>query len=228
MIALAMDRGPVIFAVAVVAVVAMSAATVVSVAKLRSVEAAQNQKVVNAADLITREVAYASKFGALPEGDNRSQLISLAAMNYVVGHVSAMEYGYLEMTHRAFPEWNAGSILTDQAGICGHAATVYAAILRRFHLRTRSVLFYFKDPNGARDAHTANEVYYARRWHFFDPTYGLYYTDASGNALPITAIRHGRGRLHKDAASLTNIVENAALGDDTWFETEASTRVAYG
>jgi len=174
-----------------------------------------------------REVAwaeYADKGTGTPYSDG--QLVGLSAMNYVVGHVSTGAYGYLELFGGTLPTSKPDSILGMQAGICGHAALTFAAIVQHFGYSVRSVQFYYMTPDGTPDSHIADEVFYDGGWHFFDPTFGVYWTDANGNALAITDARAGGGTEHKDWASFTNFMEDPwYAGDDTAFETDPTTTV---
>jgi hypothetical protein len=90
------------------------------------------------------------------------------------------------------------------------------------------VTFSYLDPNGSPDGHTAAEVSYGGSWHFFDPTYGQFWTGAAGDVLSIAQIRAGLGTRVKDYALFTNLVEDASLGDDTWFITKPSTEMQTG
>jgi Transglutaminase-like superfamily len=153
-------------------------------------------------------------------------LASVAATNYVVGHVSTGEFGFLELENLPLPQATPDSILGAQAGICGHAALTFAAIIKRLGFPVRSVQFYYSTPQGDPDSHIADEVYYDDGWHFFDPTFGTFWTDAAGQVLSISDVRAQGGIEQKDSASFTNFVENAwYVGDDTAFLTDPTTTV---
>jgi len=149
-------------------------------------------------------------------------------MDYVVGHVSVTEYGYRLIFGGAVPPVDPDAALRAQAGICSHSAATFVAIVRQLGLSVRHVFFNYTYPNGAADGHDAVEVFYDSGWHYFDPTYGELWTDASGNVLPISQIRAGAGTLQKDVASFTNIFQDAVFGNDTWFVTDAATTVGLG
>jgi hypothetical protein len=167
----------------------------------------------------------------------RGQFIAEAAMDYVVGHVSVGAYGYLELVHREPPggqhlppyRENVNTVLATQTGICVHAERSFAAIVASCGFRVRDVGFDFVDPTGAPDSHAAAEVFYDHGWHFFDPTYGQFWTDPAGNVLSINDVRAGQGVEHRDNASFTNVIEdrNAPGGKDTWFETDPATTVIF-
>ena len=180
-----------------------------------------------AEEQVRREVAWAEhadKDTGTPFSDG--QLVGLSAMNYVVGHVSAGAYGYLELFGGALPTSKPDSILGTQAGICGHAALTFAAIVQHLGYSVRSVQFFYTTPDGTADSHIADEVFYDGGWHFFDPTFGVYWTDGNGNALAITDARAGGGTEHKDDVSFTNVIEDPwYAGDDTAFETDPATTV---
>jgi hypothetical protein len=95
-------------------------------------------------------------------------------MNYVVGHVLAPEYGYRNaIAHLPLPNLaDANSALGLEAGICGDAAFAFKSIVEAFDLPVRSVGFYY-----AGGEHIAAETFYAGNWHYFDPTWGIYFDD---------------------------------------------------
>jgi hypothetical protein len=175
---------------------------------------------------VHREVNWAQ---AAAGPQSAGALTSLSAMNYVVGHVSAGAYGYLELNGLPLPNSNLDVILGVQAGICGHAAIVFAKIMENFGYPVQSVQFYWTLPDGTAEDHIAVEVYFDAGWHYFDPTYGLYWTNSSGNVLSITDERTNGGTEHKDDISFTNLIESTWFGgDDTAFETDPGTTVVVG
>lgn len=177
-----------------------------------------------AIEQVRREVAYVRGGVSYSYG----QLVSEAAMDYTVGHVSDTAYGYLEWFGGTLPGFDPNDILAAQAGICGQAANVFAGIVSAFGFPVRSVQFYYDDPGGIPDVHVTVEVYYDGGWHMFDPTYGQFWTASSGAVLSIADVRAGSGTLQKDVASFTNVFEDAVLGNDTWFVTDPATRVVIG
>ena len=179
-----------------------------------------------AVEQVRREVAYESS--RLPYSQGR--LVAQAAMDYVVGHVSASAYGYLETEGLPLPAPTASAVLAIQAGICGHAALTFAAIVRQFGFDARSVQFYYTDPSGPAglgtpDSHIADEVFYDGGWHFFDATFGDYFVDANGDVLSITDERTSGGTEIKDLSSFTNLAEDYFYGNGTAFETDPATTV---
>ena len=175
---------------------------------------------------VQREVAYVQGGVSYSQG----QLVSEAALDYVTGHVSDTAYGYLEVFGGALPSQDPDSALGAQAGFCVHAAVAFEAIVKQFGLQVRTVQFFYDDPGSppAPDTHVAVETFYDGGWHFFDSTFGQFWTDASGHVLSISDVRAGLGSLQKDLASFTNVFEDAVFGDDTWFETDPATRVVIG
>lgn len=180
---------------------------------------------------IRREVRWAQASTTAPL---RGQFVAEAAMDYVVGHVSTGAYGYLELVYGEtpggpdLPSYYEGinTILASQTGICVHAERTFAAIVKALGFRVRDIGFDYVDLNGKPGAHAAAEVYYDGGWHFFDPTFGQFWTDAAGNVLSIADVRAGLGVRVKDNASFTNLIENGEVGGDyTWFETAPSTTV---
>lgn len=176
---------------------------------------------------IRREYAYVK--GGVPQY-SKGQLISEAAMDYVAGHVSDTAYGYLAVFEKKrIPPPTPNAALGTQAGICTGAAVTFGTIVHRLGFKVRSVNFYYDDPPpyDTPDGHVAVEVWYDGGWHFFDPTYGLFWTDASGNVLPVSEVRAGLGTLQKNVAAFTNVFEDAVFGNDAWFVTDPTTRIAY-
>lgn len=184
---------------------------------------------------VQHEVAWAA--GSYPAG----QLAAISAMDYVVGHVSTAAYGYLEKNSLPLLAGSdasdaalANSALAAQAGICGQAAATFAAMLTQLGYQVRSVQFYWKLPSGVPDSHIAVEVRYGAGWHFFDPTFGLFWTGAKGNVLSISEVRAASGAQHrdtehKDMTAFTNVIEDRWFnGNDTGFETDAATSVVFG
>lgn len=181
-----------------------------------------------ALEQIRREYAYVK--GGLPQY-SKGQLISEAAMDYVAGHVSDTAYGYIAVFEgkKRVPPPTPNGALGTQAGICTGAAVTFGTIVHRFGFKVRSVNFYYDDPPpyDTPDGHVAVEVWYDGGWHFFDPTYGLFWTDASGHVLPVSEVRAGLGTLQKNVAAFTNVFEDAVFGNDAWFVTDPTTRIAY-
>jgi transglutaminase superfamily protein len=163
-------------------------------------------------------------------------LTALAAMNYVATHVSATVYAYsfpagLPFRKRGKTLTNeTNTILTAQAGTCTYHVIAFTAIMHHFGYRVRRVDFSYQDPyTGKPGGHSAAEVYYNGDWHFFDPTYDVYYTDAtSGSVLSIADERANGGTVHKYSGLFLNLFEDPLYGgNDTAFETDPATSVAY-
>jgi hypothetical protein len=179
-----------------------------------------------AVEQVRREVAYVQ--GGVPRYSH-GQLIAEAAMDYVAGHVSDTAYGYIAAFGGTVPRPTANISLSAQAGICTGAAVTFAEIVHHFGFAIRSVNFYYDDPppNNVPDGHVAVEVAYDGGWHFFDPTFGLFWTDTNGKVLSTSDVRAGRGSRQKNAAAFTNVFEDAVFGDDSWFITDPATRLAF-
>jgi hypothetical protein len=185
-----------------------------------------------AVEQVRDEVRWAQGSATAPL---RGQLVAEAAMDYVVGHVSTGAYGYLELLYDEAPGGpdlpsyyeSVNRILATQTGICVQAERTFAAIVKRFGFRVRDIGFDFVDPNGKPDSHSAAEVQYDGGWHFFDPTFGQFWTNATGNVLSIRDVRTVGGIEHRDDASFTNMIEDTEVpaGRDTWYETDPSTTV---
>jgi len=206
----------------------------VEVATLQGELAAIPTPLTVAIEQVKREVAWAQHGTSgstwAPHGPSSysvGQLTALSAMNYVVGHVSASAYGYLQITGGQLPAATPDSVLGAQAGFCGSAALTFAAIVEQFGYAVPSVQFYFETPAGDPDDHIAVEVYYDDGWHYFDPTFGVFWTNASGDdVLSIADARAGGGVEHKDNASFTNLLEDPWFnGEDVTFELDPATDV---
>jgi hypothetical protein len=96
-------------------------------------------------------------------------------MNYVAGHVSATQYGYLTEIARQPGPVTPEDALQMQAGICGNARDTMLAILGRLHVEARSVDVYYSTPSAPRNGHSTVEVRYRGAWHWFDPTWATMY-----------------------------------------------------
>jgi cell division protein FtsB len=118
---------------------------------------------------VQNEVTWAS-VGAPPY--SHGALTALAALDYVVGHVSVGEYGYLEVAGLPLPAHTPNAILAAQAGICGETSLAFAAIMQHLGYQARRIAFYWTLADGRPDGHTAVEIFYDGGWHYFDPTFG--------------------------------------------------------
>ena len=177
--------------------------------------------VATAVEQVRREVAHVQR----PDATwSRQALIAHAAMNYVTGHVSAPAYGFMNAVMGTSPLPNAESVLQAGAGICGHAALTFAAIVRRFDIPVRSVQFYYAD---GINNHIADEVYYDGAWHYFDPTWGAFYSDGL-RVLSITEARErtdARSLLHQNDTLFWRWALRRAGVPELGAETDATTRV---
>jgi hypothetical protein len=181
--------------------------------------------------LVRDEVAY-TKLVSQREGKpvDEGYLISVAAMNYVVGHVTAGEYGFrheiaLLPLPSPFLATSAESALAMQAGICGTAAMTFRSIVIGLGLQVRSVQFYF--PNEV-DNHIADETFYNGAWHYFDPSWGLTFATGS-DALSVADARSGMTfTKHLDQNLLWYLTAPSALTDELPLLTDPATRVDIG
>jgi hypothetical protein len=203
-------------------------AAVAQTASLRAKLDAIPTPLAVAIEQVKREVAWAEGHASYsPNG----RLVALSAMDYVLGHVSVGAYAYLIENRLPLPPKTSNATLGTQAGYCGETSLVFARIVQAFGYQTRRVAFYWTLADGRADAHTAVEVFYDGSWHYFDPTFGQYWTNASGDVQSITDARSATGTRHKDAILFTNLIEDALplfSGDDTSFETDPATSVVIG
>jgi hypothetical protein len=195
-------------------------------ATLRDQQASIPTALSRSVEQVRREVAYVELFRGDPDVNvpSREELIARSAMDYVVGHVTAPGYGYMNVVLGAPPAATAESALQNGSGICGHAALTFAAIVKHFGLRVRSVQFYYA--NGV-DNHIANEVFFDGDWHYFDPTWGAYYQDgdrvlsiedARAHATPRALLVQNRTLLWRSVQTMAGVPPLGA-------ETDAETRV---
>jgi hypothetical protein len=131
---------------------------------------------------IRQEVEYVEHTALPSMGQSypHAYVFALATMSYVVGHVSAPAYGYLDENNQPLPGGDDRSALAEAslaagAGICGNAACTMLALLSEEGIRTRLLSLYFQTQRVPRNGHNVVEVYYDRRWHLFDPTWGRMY-----------------------------------------------------
>lgn len=142
---------------------------------------AQPASLATAISQVRREVAYSQ---VIAPTASYGELVSLAAMDYVVGHVSAPLYGYASV-NGGNGRQTADQIIKDGSGICGSAAMTFAAIVRNLGVKVRSVQFYYDAVNN----HIADETFYNGGWHYYDPTFGAYFQSKGGKVLSISAAR---------------------------------------
>lgn len=156
-------------------------AVILGFAVLRASEAGGGPSLVSqAAQQVSNRVAYVEQALAVDHVRlPHTYLVALSTMSYVVGHVSAAEYGYLRATHQPLPR-TAAEALATQAGICGAASTTMVAILDRLGIEARTVNVFYSTPHARRNGHTTVEVRYGSAWHWFDPTWGTVYVPHMG------------------------------------------------
>ena len=203
-------------------------AALAQVASLRAQLAAIPTPLAVAVEQVRREDVYSEAVltnAGIPF--SHEQLVAQAAMDYVVGHVSAPAYGYMKdngINLAPTPE----AILAAQAGICGHAALTFAAIVKRFGLPVRSVQFYY-GPDLSWN-HISDEVQYGGGWHYFDPTFGIDYeqngvvlsiADARAADAPQTLLQQNKTLFWTTVVTQANAVELSDVG----FATDPATVV---
>lgn len=202
------------------------------VASLQAQLAAVPSPLAVAEQQVARDVAWFHDHIALagyPDGE----LYALAAMNYVAGHVDAPATSEAPLfAPVGDPDSVASQILGAQLGPCSFHVEAFDAIMHHFGYQTRPVSFYYQDSwTQAPGAHSAVEVSYDGGWHYFDPTYDVYWTDpATGNVLDIQTERSTlAGVKHKDDSLFLNMFEDPFYnGDTTGFETDPATSVVVG
>ncbi len=193
-------------------------------ALLRARASAIPSALERAVEQVRREVAYSQLvLRSTDAAPSREALVAHAAMSYVVGHVTAPGYGYMNVIAGTRPTPTPNGVLEVGSGICGHAALTFAAIVKRFGLPVRSVQLWYENGSG----HIAAEVFYDGAWHYYDPTFGAYYS-VGGRVLSIGEARahpEGRSLLRHDATLFWYRVALLAGVDYLAGEPNAATRV---
>jgi hypothetical protein len=86
----------------------------------------------------------------------------------------------------------ANDCLSQKKGICGDRAIAMIMTMRRNNpsLPARIVGIFGLSGFGVEchASHACMEVYYSGSWHFFDPTFGVYFTSASGRVIPFDEV----------------------------------------
>jgi hypothetical protein len=190
----------------------------------RSQIAALPTAFARAVEQVRREVEYSALILGPGSPMTREALVAHAAMSYVVGHVSAPGYGYMNFLLNQALSPTAEAALAAGSGICGNAALTFAAIVKHFGLEVRSVQFYYAD--GVNN-HISAEVRYQGEWHYYDPTWGAYYEQA-GRVLSIEEARQHadpRSVLRQNSTLFWRSIQNAAGVAPLGAETDPETRV---
>lgn len=124
---------------------------------------------------LAKKVAWGrSFFGADRPYDGH--LAALAAMEYTVGRINAMSYGYRVAYGLQLPVGGptnrevADSSLGLECGSCGNAEAVLETLLRGHGYQVRKIDCYYGSAN-----HTFVEVSFGNRWHAYDGTWGYYW-----------------------------------------------------
>lgn len=71
-------------------------------------------------------------------------------------------------------------------GSCGTQTYILMDILKNLRIPARELQFWHIDGNPV--SHAACEVYYDDSWHYFDPTWGLYFMDSGTHILALDEI----------------------------------------
>jgi len=129
---------------------------------------------------VQQEVAYSQTIAPdLP----REYVVALAVNSYVVGHVSAPVHGYRNIHGRSAPTYPVPMVVEDAflvgSGICGAATLTALALYERLDVRARPITLWYTDLEGRKVGHVTTEVFYGDAWHWFDPTWGAFYRDAT-------------------------------------------------
>ena len=182
---------------------------------------------------LERKIRWAEQFA--PSSYSSGKITALAAMHYVSTHVSSTAAVFappVSLPPGGDQAAYANAILSAGVGECSYHVLVFNVLMAHFGYRTRAVSFYYQDPwTLAPGAHSAVEVLYDGAWHYFDPTFSIYWTDpTTGNVLDIATERQGgNGVEYKNNGLFLNLFENPFYnGDTTGFETDPATNVVIG
>jgi transglutaminase superfamily protein len=195
---------------------------------MRRAQSVPSLAVKSAVEHVRREVEYCDRVLVRAGVDRpRGELIALAALSYTVGHVSAPAYGYLHLIERSqsLPA-DAETSLRAGAGICGNAVNVFGSIVEALGLEVRRIGIYFCTPLAPGNGHSTAEVSYGEGWHWFDPTWGLFFREPGGRvlslveALELPAESRAGSRVGFDSLLWHQVV--AAAGPDLAAETGMS------
>lgn len=162
-------------------------------------------------------------------GQNTAFPIALGAMNYVVGHVSAPNYGYYNEIAKNPTNSDIEDLLARQAGICGSAQIAMEAIMSAVGLKTRKLSVWY-DGGG----HATIEVWYndgsGADWHWFDPTWGFFFRKPGDRpdavlsfkeAMELNASDREAYKVENESLLWTQVVQYlgkvAARGTGYWF-----------
>lgn len=100
----------------------------------------------------------------------KEHLIALSAMQYTEFNVSPALYCVLqENDSEEIQKRSLYEILYTQSGLCGDMSVVFANIIKEFDIKYRIIQFYYSN------THVAVEIYYNGGWHYYDPTWGIYF-----------------------------------------------------
>lgn len=150
-----------------------------STASARARESADLPALDAATAQVANELTYVS---TQAPSEPREYLAALAAMDYTVGHINAALYGWRHTIAKAdLPDCSttldlcAEHSLEQQAGICGNAAAVFVAILRRLGIQAHLLNLYYVAPDGKPGGHTTAEALWGGSWHLLDPTWGVFF-----------------------------------------------------
>lgn len=115
------------------------------------------------------------------------------------------------------------------AGFCDVKAYAMVCIMQYLQIPVREIQFWHI--NGESIGHAACEVYYADSWHYFDPTWGLYFLDSANHVLALDEIlnlpkEEAYSCLVMNHANVRNALEIFEYSLSNLLETEAEIAIA--
>ncbi len=125
-----------------------------------------------------------SQYTPIEQTDNAQYqfIATLVVMNYVQTIVSPPRYGVYRR-EASYPNYlpviTAEDSLLKKAGICGNQIDAFIKLMSKLGINTREVQFYYENYAHQRDSHITVEVEWEHQWHFFDVTWGSFFSDAN-------------------------------------------------
>jgi hypothetical protein len=118
--------------------------------------------------------------GPAPEPKVDPQQFAIDTMKYLVTFV----YESTDCTNRSSYDAIADTYLAEKRGLCGERSIAMIMTMRRSNIPARIVGIFGLSYTlqgvsySCYATHASVEVYYNGSWHFFDPTFGVYFTDS--------------------------------------------------
>lgn len=146
-------------------------------------------------------------------GERYEELAAISAMQIVNAIVSDYRMKAAEnvSSFQHSPGNAADKGWRSSSGFCSTRVYVMLEIMKYLHIPAREINFWHID--GTDFGYAACEVYYNDSWHYFDPTFGLFFRDSQKNILSLQSIlqlptEEGYSYLVMDYTNLQNTLYN--------------------